>query len=55
MLGEDHLNIKMQLIIGALKLAEFPDHILNDYDGGVGVNWKGCLYMYERQLAFARV
>ena len=31
MLGEDHLNIKMQLIIGALKLAEFPDHISIDY------------------------
>ena len=23
--GEDRLNIKTQLIIGALKLAEFPD------------------------------
>ena len=29
--GEDRLNIKMQLIIGALKLAEFPDHISIDY------------------------
>ena len=30
--GEDRLNIKKQLIIGALKLAEFPDHISIDYD-----------------------
>ena len=29
--GEDRLNIKTQLIIGALKLAEFPDHISIDY------------------------
>ena len=29
--GEDRLNIKMQLIISALKLAEFPDHISIDY------------------------
>ena len=30
--GEDRLNIKTQLIIGALKLAEFPDHISIDCD-----------------------
>ena len=30
--GEDRPNIKTQLIIGALKLAEFPDHISIDYD-----------------------
>ena len=29
--GEDRLNIKTQLIIGALKFAEFPDHISIDY------------------------
>ena len=29
--GEDRPNIKTQLNIGALKLAEFPDHILIDY------------------------
>ena len=29
--GEDRPNIKTQLIIGALKFAEVPDHILNDY------------------------
>ena len=29
--GEDRLNIKMQLIISVLKLAEFPDHISIDY------------------------
>ena len=29
--GEDRPNIKTQLIIGALKLAEFPDHISIDY------------------------
>ena len=29
--GEDRLNIKTQLIISALKLAEFPDHISIDY------------------------
>ena len=29
--GEDRLNIKTQLIVGALKLAEFPDHISIDY------------------------
>ena len=34
--GEDRFNIKTQLIIGALKLAEFPDHIFIDYDGTVG-------------------
>ena len=30
--GEDRLNIKTQLIIVALKFAEFPDHISIDYD-----------------------
>ena len=30
--GEDRPNIKTQLIIGALKFAEFPDHISIDYD-----------------------
>ena len=29
--GEDRPNIKTQLIIGALKFAEFPDHISIDY------------------------
>ena len=29
--GEDRPNIKTQLIIVALKLAEFPDHISIDY------------------------
>ena len=29
--GEDRPNIKTQHIIGALKLAEFPDHISIDY------------------------
>ena len=29
--GEDRLNIKSQLIIAALKFAEFPDHISIDY------------------------
>ena len=32
MQGEDRPNIKTQLIIGALKFAEFPDHISIDYD-----------------------
>ena len=31
--GEDHPNIKTQLIIGALKFAEFPGHISIDYMG----------------------
>ena len=31
--GEDRPNIKTQLIIGALKFVEFPDHILIDYGG----------------------
>ena len=31
--GEDRPNIKTQLIIGALKFAEFPDHISIDYGG----------------------
>ena len=31
MRGEDRLNIETQLIIGGLKLAEFPDHISIDY------------------------
>ena len=30
--GEDRPNIKTQLIIVALKFAEFPDHISIDYD-----------------------
>ena len=30
--GEDRPNIKTQLIIGALKFTEFPDHISIDYD-----------------------
>ena len=30
--GEDRPNIKSQLIIGALKFAEFLDHISIDYD-----------------------
>ena len=30
-IGEDRLNIKTQLIIGALKFAEFLDHISIDY------------------------
>ena len=29
--GEDRPNIKTQLIIGALKFAEFPDHISINY------------------------
>ena len=28
---EDHPNIKTQLILGALKFAEFPDHISINY------------------------
>ena len=31
--GEDRPNIKTQLVIGALKFAEFPDHISMDYGG----------------------
>ena len=31
-LGEDRPNIKMQLVIVALKFAEFPHHISIDYD-----------------------
>ena len=30
--GEDRPNIKTQLIIVALKFAEFPDYISIDYD-----------------------
>ena len=30
--GDDSPNIKTQLIIGALKFAEFPDHMSIDYD-----------------------
>ena len=37
--GEDRLNIKTQLIIGALKLAESPDHISIDYDVCVQYSW----------------
>ena len=29
--GEDRPNIKTQLIIGALKFAQFPEHISIDY------------------------
>ena len=29
--GEDRPNIKTQLIIGALKFSEFPNHISIDY------------------------
>ena len=37
------VNIKTQLIIGALKLAEFPDHISIDY--GVANASVGKIYM----------
>ena len=38
--GEDRPNIKTQLIVVALKFAEFPDHISIDY--GVGYKMKTC-------------
>ena len=36
--GEDRPNIKTQLIIVALKFAEFPDHIPIDYGVAIGEN-----------------
>ena len=39
--GEDRLNIKTQLIVGALKFAEFPDHISIEYGCGMVVGLWG--------------
>ena len=44
--GEDRFNIKTQLIIGALKLAEFPDHISIDYD----LTKNNCSYLFSREF-----
>ena len=51
--GEDRLNIKTQLIIGALKLAEFPDHISIDYGlGELEIAWKFPLQFLVLPLVF---
>ena len=49
--GEDRLNIKTQLIIGALKLAEFPDHISIDY----AVLWLSGRFLTQVKYALIRL
>ena len=45
--GEDRPNIKTELIIGALKFAEFPDHISIDYGQMFCLFWRGFFYSGE--------